>query len=76
MIIDSQAPLGFWGEEVNRAVYLCQQTPKEDLTNTDGRNGYQTPYATAYQIVQVIGKPAHDNDGNEISYKTPLLHHW
>jgi len=32
MMIDSQAPLVFWGEAVNTAVYLHQRTPNEGLT--------------------------------------------
>jgi len=38
------------------------------------RDGYQTPYPTPYKMVQAFGKPSHDNDGNEISYKAPLHH--
>jgi len=39
MMIDSQAPLVFWGEAVNTAVYLHQRTPNEDLTKRDDRDG-------------------------------------
>jgi hypothetical protein len=31
MMIDSQAPLVFWGEVVNTAVYLHQRTPNKGL---------------------------------------------
>jgi hypothetical protein len=74
MMIDSQAPLVFWGEAVNTAVYLHQQTPNEGLTKRDDRDGYQAPYPTPYEMLQAFGKPSHNNDGNEISYKAPLHH--
>jgi hypothetical protein len=74
MMIDSQAPLGFWGEAVNTAVYLHQRTPNEGLTKRDDRDGYQAPYPTPYEMLQAFGKPSHNNDGNEISYKAPLHH--
>jgi len=74
MMIDSQAPLVFWGEAVNTAVYLHQRTPNEGLTKRDDRHGYQAPYPTPYEMLQAFGKPSHNNDGNEISYKA-LLHH-
>jgi len=74
MMIDSQAPLVFWGEAVHTAVYLNQQTPNAGLTKRDVRNGYQSPYLTPYEMMQTSGRPSDDNDGNEILYKAPLLH--
>jgi len=74
MMIDSQAPLAFWSEAVNTAVYLHQRTPNEGLTKTDDCAGYQAPYPTPYEMLQAFGKPSHNNDGNEISYKAPLHH--
>jgi hypothetical protein len=74
MTIDSQAPLVFWGEAVNTAVYLHQRTPNEGLTKRHDHNGYQAPYPTPYEMLQAFGKPTHDNDGKEISYKAPLHH--
>ena len=74
MMIDSQAPFVFWGEAVNTAVYLHQRTPNEGLTKRDNRDGYQEPYPTPFKMLQAVGKPSHDNDGNEIVYKTPLHH--
>jgi hypothetical protein len=35
MMIDSKAPLVFWGEEVNPAVFLHPQTPNKGLTKRD-----------------------------------------
>jgi len=40
----------------------------------DNLEGYQVPYSTPYEMMQVFGKPSHDNDGNEIWYKAPLHH--
>jgi len=74
MMIDSQAPLVFWGEAVNTAVYLHQRTSNQGLTKRNDRNGYQVPYSTPYEILQAFGKPSHDNDGNEILSKAPLHH--
>jgi hypothetical protein len=74
MMIDSQPPLVFWGEAVNTAVYHHQRTPNEGPTKRDDRDGSQAPYPTPYKMLQSFGKPTHDNDGNEISYKIPLLH--
>ena len=73
MMIDSQAPLVFWAEAVNTAVYLHQRTPNEGVTKRDHCDGYQAPYPTPYEMPQAFGKPCHNNDGNEISYKA-LLH--
>jgi len=74
MMIDSQAPVVFWGEAVNPAVYIHQRTPNECLTERDERAGYKAPYSTPYEMLHAFGKPSHNNDGNEISYKA-LLHH-
>jgi len=74
MMIDSQAPLVYWGEPVNTAVYLHQRSPNEGLKKRDNCDGYQAPYPTPYEMLQAFGKPTHDNDGNEISYKAPLYH--
>jgi hypothetical protein len=76
MMIDSQAPLVFWGEAVNTAVYLHQRTPNIGLTKRDDRGRYQAPYSTPYVMLQAFGKSSHNNDGNEISYKAPLNHLW
>jgi hypothetical protein len=35
MMIDCQAPIQFWGEAVNTAVYLHQRSPNEGLTKRD-----------------------------------------
>jgi len=73
MMIDFQARLVFWGEAVNTAVYLHQQTPKEGLTKRDDGDGYQAPYPTPYEMLHAFGKPSHNNS-NKISYKAPLDH--
>jgi len=71
MMIDSQAPVQFWGEAINTAVYLHQRSPNEGLKRTD-RDGYQAPYETPYEMLHGFGKPTHDADGNEISYQASL----
>jgi len=42
MMSDSQAPVQFWGEAVDTAVYLHQRSPNEGLERID-RVGYQAP---------------------------------
>jgi len=74
MMIDSEAPVQFWGEAVNTAVYLHQQSPNEGLTIRDDRDGYKAPYETPYEMLHAFGKPAHDKAGNKISYKAPIHH--
>jgi len=71
MMIDSQAPVQFWGEAINTAVYLHQRSPNEGLKRYD-RDGYQAPYETPYEMLHRFGKPTHDADGNEISYQASL----
>jgi len=72
MMIDCEAPFVFWGEAVNTAVYLHQRTPNEGLTKTDDHAGYQAPYPTPQELFQAVGKPSHNTDDNEISYKVPF----
>jgi len=43
MILDSQAPLEFWGEAVNMAVYLHQAIPNEGLTRRDDHDCFKAP---------------------------------
>jgi len=71
MMIDSQAPIQFWGEAVNTAVYFHQRSPNEGLKRSD-RNGYQAPYETPYEMLHGFGKPTHTADGNKISYQASL----
>jgi hypothetical protein len=71
MMIDFQAPIQFWGEAVNTAVYLHQRSPNEGLKR-NYREGYQAMYETPYKILHGFGQPTHDADGNEISYKASL----
>jgi len=72
MMIDSQAPIQFWGEAVNTEVYLHQRSPNEGLKRQNDNNGFQAPYETPYEMLHGFGKPTHDADGNEISYQAPL----
>jgi len=74
VIIDSQAPIEFWGESVNTAVNLHQRSPNEGLSKRDDRDGYNAPYEMPYEMLHAFGKPTHDDDGNKISYKAPLQH--
>jgi len=71
MMIDCQAPIQFWGEAVNTAVYLHQRSPNEGLTRRDG-NGFQAPYNMPYDMLHGFGQPTHDDKGNNISYQAPL----
>jgi hypothetical protein len=62
MIIDSQAPIEFWGEAVNTAVYLHQRSPNEGLAKRDDRDGYKAPHEMPYEM-HAFGKPTHgDSD--------------
>ena len=58
MMIDSQAPLEFWGEAVGTAVYLHRLSPNEGLTKRDDRDGYKAAYETPYEMLHAYGKPA------------------
>ena len=60
MMLDSQAPIGFWGEAVNTAVYLHQRTPNEGLRRE------KRQYLTPYEMLHAHGKPISDSDANEI----------
>ena len=73
MMIDSQAPLEFWGEAVDTAVYLYRLTPNEGLTKRDDRDGYKAAYETPYEMLHAYDKPAIDANGKKISYKVPPL---
>jgi len=72
MIIDSQAPVQFWGEEVLSTVYLYQILPTEGLRRKYDHNGYQAPYKMPYQMLHGSGPPTCNADGNRISYHTSL----
>ena len=50
MILDAEAPLEFWGEAVNTAVYLYQRIPNEGLTSRDNHDGHKSPYDTPYEM--------------------------
>jgi len=63
MMIDSQAPIQFWGEGVNTAVYVHQSSPNKGIKRSD-RDGYQAPYETPSQMLHRFGKPTHHADGN------------
>jgi len=71
MMIDSQAPVLFWGEAVNTAVYLHQSSPNEGLKRTNC-DGYQAPYKTPYKIPHGFERHMHDADGKKISYEASL----
>jgi len=72
MMNDSQAPIQFWGEAVNTAVYLHRRSLNKGLERNDC-NGYQAPYEMQYQMLHGFGKPTPDATGNKISYQ-PSLH--
>jgi hypothetical protein len=50
MMIDSQAPIQFWGEAVYTAVYLHQRSPNESMKSSD-HDGYQAPYEMPYEML-------------------------
>ena len=72
MMIDSQAPIQFWGEAVNTAVYRYQTLPNEGRTRKNNHDGFQVLYKTAYQMLHGLGKLTDDAKGNEISYQASL----
>jgi hypothetical protein len=79
MILNSQAPLEFWGEAINTAVYLHQCLPNEGLTKRDDRDRYNAPYKTPYEMLHSYGKPEYDKPPDDptrkkISYKAQLRH--
>jgi len=63
LMIESQAPIQFWGEAVNTASYLHQRTPSAALNSK-----------TPYEVLNGYGKPEKDENGKPIDYKA-LLHH-
>jgi hypothetical protein len=60
MILDSQAPLKFWGEAVNPAVYLDYCMLNNGLTERDYCNGVKAPYDMPYTMLHSYGKPEFD----------------
>ena len=71
MMIDSQAPIQFWGEAIDTTVYLHQRSPNEGLKRND-RDGYPAWYKTPYKMLHAFGKLTHDAAGNEILYQASL----
>jgi hypothetical protein len=65
MMIDSQAPIRFWGETFYTAVYLRQRSPNEGVKRND-RDGCQQQYEMPYEMLQECGSPTHDVGGNEM----------
>ena len=74
MMIDARVPVEFWGETVNTANYLHRMTPNNGLIKRDGRDGYKAPYNTPHEMLPAYGKPKHDAEGKDISYKAPTHH--
>jgi hypothetical protein len=71
MMTDSQAPIQFWGEAVNTAVYLHQRSQNEGLKRDD-HDGYQAPYEMPYEMLHGSGNSTHNADGKEISYQASV----
>ena len=71
MLIDSQAPVHFWGEAVFTAVYLHRRSPNNGLIKRDDRDGYKAPYETPYEMLQAYGKPAIDRTAMRSHSKLP-----
>jgi hypothetical protein len=79
IILDSQAPLEFWGEAINTAVYLHQHLSNKGFTNRDNLDGYKAPYQTPYEMLHSYCQPVYDKlphnpSPGKISYKAPLDH--
>jgi len=55
IMINSQAPIQFWGETVNTAVYLHQRSLNEGLKRKNDHDDYQAPYKTQYKILHGFG---------------------
>jgi len=72
IMIDSQVPIQFWGEAVNTSVYLHQRLPNKRLKRRHDRDGYQALYETPHEMLHGFGKPTHDADSNDISYRASL----
>jgi len=72
MMIASQAPVRFWGEAVNTAVYLHQRSPMEVMKTQNNSDAYQAPCKMQYEMLHQFGTPTHIADGNEISYRASL----
>jgi len=71
MMNDSPAPIQFWGEAGNTAVYLHQGLLNEGRKRND-RDGYKVADETPYEILNEFCKPTHDAVGNKISDQTSL----
>jgi len=71
MMIGSQAPIHFWGEAVNTAVYFHQRSPNEGFKRND-HDGYRALFKTPYKMLDGFGKPTHDADSNKILYQASL----
>jgi hypothetical protein len=56
MLLDSQAPLEFWGEAIKTGVYLHQRMPNKGLTKRDDRDGYKASYISPYKILHSYAK--------------------
>jgi hypothetical protein len=72
MIIDSQAPVQFWGEAVNTTVYLHQRSPNEGLERTTDLDGYQAQYKMAYKMLHGLRNAMHNANDNKILYQASL----
>jgi hypothetical protein len=77
MMIDSQAPIQYWGEAVNTTVNLHQRSQNESLKTNDG-DGYQVPYKMPYKMLHGFGKSTDNAHSNKILYQASVrnLHHF
>jgi hypothetical protein len=72
MMIDSQAPVLFWGEAVKSAIDLHQRSPNERLKRKNDCDGNQAPYEMPYEMLHGFGKPKHNANSNTISYQATI----
>ena len=70
-MIDSQAPIQFWGKAVITGVYLHQRSLNDGVKRNDC-DGYKALYQTPYEMLHGFSKPTQDADGNAISYQASL----
>jgi len=72
MMIDCQAPVWFWGEAFNTAVYPHQRLLNECLERINDHDRYQARISTSNEILRGVGKPMHNTAAFEILYQTSL----
>ncbi|CCX07928.1 Similar to Retrovirus-related Pol polyprotein from transposon TNT 1-94; acc. no. P10978 [Pyronema omphalodes CBS 100304] len=61
MLIDAQAPVEFWAEAVNTAVYIHQRIPSKALSSKPDSDGLtESPSITPYDMLHMWGKKVYE----------------